>query len=433
MKKVFYMIMASQFFSSVGDNALLIAAITLLNERSAPDFLVPILKLFFVFSYVLLAAFVGSFADTYPKGKVMLFTNSIKITGCILMLYSTHPLIAYAVVGAAAAAYSPAKYGILTELLPSEKLVIANGWIEGTTVLSIVSGTVLGGILVTPSIAEKIISLGIPHISQPATAAIFCIAITYIIATLFNLGISDTGVSYPKQNNRPIALLKNFTKANKLLWRDPIGQISLAATSLLWGAGATLQLIVLKWAELSLGLTLSKATLLQAIFALGLAIGAIIASNFIRLKNSLKVLPFGLLMPILVASMGYINKNSVYPNLAITINANVVPLFIPIATISLISIGIIAGFFIVPMNALLQYRGHLLLSAGHSIAVQNFNENLSILIMLGLYALLIKYKITISHTIFLFSIFIGTIMLFILMKYKKNNFSINHCQQKSKQ
>lgn len=412
--------MASQFFSSVGDNALLIAAIALLSEHNAPDYLVPILKLFFVFSYVLLAAFVGALADAYPKGQVMLLTNFIKIAGCIMMLYGVHPLIAYAVVGAAAAAYSPAKYGILTELLPSESLVIANGWMEGTTVASIVLGTILGGTLIKPSVIEKIIALKILYLNQPATAAIACIATTYIIAALFNLGIPNTGVTYPKQNINPIKLLHNFVKSNQLLWRDSTGQISLAATSLLWGAGATLQLIVLRWAEHSLGLSLSEATLLQAIFALGLAMGAILASNFISLQNSLKVLPIGLIMPVLVALMGYIKKISFNPNWIITIYNITIPFFIPVAAISLIGTGIVAGFFIVPMNALLQHRGYVLLSAGHSIAVQNFNENLSILGMLGFYALLIKYNVKISHIIFLFSTFIAINILFILLKHKKN-------------
>lgn len=418
MKKIFYLIIASQFFSSIGDNALLIAAIALLNERSEPEFLVPILKLCFVFFYVVLAAFVGAFADAYPKGKIMLCTNSIKITGCILMLYGIHPLIAYAIVGAAAAAYSPAKYGILTELLPSEKLIAANGWIEGTTVASIVLGTILGGTLVTPSIAGKIIALEIPHIHQPAVAAIACIGINYIIAALFNLGIPNTGATYDKQSTNFYKLIKQFSKANQALWHDPIGQISLAATSLLWGAGAALQLIILKWAEISLNLPLPKATFLQAIFAIGLAVGAILASNCVTLNKAIDVLPIGLIIPILVACIGLITDKSLSTyQVPATLNITI-PIYLLITIIILISVGLVSGFFIVPMNALLQHRGSMLLSAGHSIAVQNFNENLSILGMLSLYAILIQSQIQITHIIFLLSIFIFTSILLILIKKK---------------
>ncbi|MEO8838224.1 MAG: lysophospholipid transporter LplT, partial [Herbaspirillum sp.] len=197
MNRGFYTIMAAQFFSSLADNALLIAAIALLVQMDAPAWMTPLLKLFFVLSYVLLAAFVGAFADAIPKGHVMFITNLVKVVGCGLMFIHVHPLLAYAVVGLGAAAYSPAKYGILTELLPPEKLVAANGWIEGLTVSSIILGTVLGGALVNPDIANALLSFDFPLIDTgvetPTEAALCVIIIAYLIAALFNLRIPDTG------------------------------------------------------------------------------------------------------------------------------------------------------------------------------------------------------------------------------------------------
>ena len=239
MKRGFYTIMAAQFFSSLADNALLIAAIALLIEMHAPDWMKPLLKLFFTVSYVMLAPFVGAFADSMPKGRVMLITNSIKVIGCALMFASVHPLLAYAVVGFGAAAYSPAKYGILTELLPPEKLVAANGWIEGTTVSSIILGTVLGGVLISPRVSAGLLGLDLPHIhtgiDTPAESAIAVIAGVYALAALFNFWIPDTGARYPRQQTNPLRLIADFSKCLGMLWRDKLGQISLAVTTLFWG------------------------------------------------------------------------------------------------------------------------------------------------------------------------------------------------------
>jgi len=283
MKPGFYTIMAAQFFSSLADNALLIAAIALLFQIQSPDWMTPLLKLFFVVSYVLLAPFVGGFADTLPKGRVMLITNSIKIVGCLMMFFGVHPLISYAVVGLGAAAYSPAKYGILTELLPHDRLVEANGWIEGLTVLSIILGTVLGGILIAPGTSQYLMQLHIPGVTDnmdtPAEAAIFVITAGYLIAAIFNFKIPDTGARYEPQLNHPIIMTRKFYGCVKQLWNDKLGQISLAVTTLFWGAGATLQFIVLKWAESALGLPLDKGAILQGVCAFGVAAGAVAAAR----------------------------------------------------------------------------------------------------------------------------------------------------------
>ena len=405
MKRGFYTIMAAQFFSSLADNALLIAAIALLVEMHAPEWMKPLLKLFFTISYVVLAPFVGAFADALPKGKVMFYTNTIKVAGCALMFFAVHPLLAYAVVGFGAAAYSPAKYGILTELLPPEKLVAANGWIEGTTVSSIILGTVLGGALISPTISASLLALDMPNfetgIDTPAESAILVIAAFYGLAGLFNLRIPDTGARYAHQERNPLRLLLDFGHCLRVLWRDKLGQISLAVTTLFWGAGATLQFIVLKWADVQLGMPLSKAAVLQGVVAIGIAVGAMVAARFVPLRGSLRVLPVGVAMGVLVPMMTLVHD-------------------LPVAYMTLVLIGALAGFFVVPMNALLQHRGHVLMSAGHSIAVQNFNENLMILLMLSLYAVLIRADVHINWVIVMFGSFVALSMVAVMRLHAAN-------------
>jgi len=405
MKRGFYTIMAAQFFSSLADNALLIAAIALLIEMAAPEWMRPMLKLFFTISYVLLAPFVGAFADSMRKGRVMLVTNGIKVVGCALMFWHVHPLAAYAIVGLGAAAYSPAKYGILTELLPPEKLVAANGWIEGTTVGSIILGTMLGGALISPTISTYMLALDFPGyetgVDTSAESAILVVAGLYGLAALFNAFIPDTGARYTRQHINPIKLIQGFWRCNLALWGDRLGQISLAVTTLFWGAGATLQFIVLKWAEVQLGMSLDKAAILQGVVAVGIAVGAVAAARFISLKGSCRVLILGVLMGLFVPIMTLVH----------TLDA-ALPL--------LVLIGGLAGFFVVPMNALLQHRGHVLLSAGHSIAVQNFNENLNVLIMLGLYALLIHFDVHVNTVILMFGGFVAVTMALVMLRYRYN-------------
>ena len=405
MNRGFYTIMAAQFFSSLADNALLIAAIALLTQMNSPAWMTPLLKLFFVLSYVVLAAFVGAFADALPKGRVMFITNLIKVVGCGMMFLNVHPLIAYAVVGFGAAAYSPAKYGILTELLPPEKLVAANGWIEGLTVASIILGTVLGGALVNPMVSASLLHFDFPVIdtgvNTPTEAALCIIAIAYLIAAVFNLKIPDTGARYAHQERNPIKLIVDFANCFNKLWKDKLGQISLAVTTLFWGAGATLQFIVLKWAEKSLNMPLDKAAILQGIVAVGVAVGAIAAARFVPLKKSLTVMPLGVAMGLVVVTMTMVHSVWVaYPLLVL--------------------VGALSGYFVVPMNALLQHRGHVLMSAGHSIAVQNFNENLSVLGMLILYAFMVKLNLNVNIAIVILGLSISGLMLLIMRRHAAN-------------
>ncbi|XLZ72077.1 lysophospholipid transporter LplT [Massilia sp. SR12] len=395
MNRGFYTIMAAQFFSSLADNALLIVAIDLLVTMQAPAWVTPLLKLTFVLFYVLLAAFVGAFADALPKGRVMFISNLIKIFGCALLFYDVHPLAAYAVVGFGAAVYSPAKYGILTELLPPEKLVVANGWIEGLTVSSVILGFALGGALVGGPISAALHNFDMPGIQTGidtvSETALMVVMICYTLATLFNLRIPDTGARYEHQERHPLRLIGEFANCCSILWRDKLGQISLAVTTLFWGAGATLQFIVLEWAKQSLGMPLDKATSTIAVFAVGVALGAGLSARFISLRNSLRVIPLGIAMGIVVMLMIFVHD---------------VRLAYPL----LVLVGLLAGFFVVPMNALLQHRGHVLMSAGHSIAVQNFNENLSILTMLAMYALMVKLHLGINAIIVIFGLFVASSM-----------------------
>lgn len=415
--------MAAQFFSSLADNALLIAAIALLVQMESPAWMTPLLKLFFVLSYVVLAAFVGAFADSRPKGNVMFITNTIKIFGCAFMLFGSHPLLAYGIVGFGAAAYSPAKYGILTELLPPEKLVAANGWIEGLTVGSIILGTVLGGLLISAKVASSLLAIDLPlfdtHIDSPPEAAIALIMAIYLLAALINLKIPDTGAKYRHQGRDPIKLVRDFAHCFRTLWNDRLGQISLAVTTLFWGAGATLQFIVLKWAESALGMNLSQGAILQAIVAFGVAGGAVWAAWKVPLKKSLDVLPYGIAMGFLVMILAIFRKDMV-PDWSLNLGFASLPLYLIISYIFLAAIGWMSGYFVVPMNALLQHRGHVLLSAGHSIAVQNFNENLSVLIMLCLYAVLVSLNVPVQAVILLFGIFVILTMALVIKRHQTN-------------
>jgi LPLT family lysophospholipid transporter-like MFS transporter len=423
MNRGFYIIMAAQFCSSLADNALLICAIALLRDIHAPEWMTPMLKLFFFVSYVVLAAFVGAFADSMPKGRVMLITNTIKIGGCLLMFAGVHPLVAYAVVGLGAAAYSPAKYGILTELLPPEKLVVANGWIEGLTVASIILGFVVGGVLVSPTAAAYLLSIDVPMIDipldSPAEAAIAMVGGIYALAAVINFFIPDTGARYRKQHTSPVKLMADFGHCVTTLWKDKLGQISLAVTTLFWGAGATLQFIVLKWSESTLGMTLSQGAILQAVVAIGIALGSIYAAARVSLKRSLSVLPVGVVMGLSVAALAFFDFSRL-PDGGITLGNASLGWPAIAAACAMVVIGALAGYFVVPMNALLQHRGHVLLSAGHSIAVQNFNENLSILVMLGVYALLISLNLRIETIMVLFGLFVAGTMALVMVRHRHN-------------
>ena len=378
MKRGFYTIMSAQFFSSLADNALFVVAVELLRAKDGPEWtraaLVPMFALF----YVILAPFVGALADSRPKGQVMFASNAVKVLGCLMMLFGAYPLAAYAVVGLGAAAYSPAKYGLLTELLPTSQLVKANGWIEGLTIASIILGVVLGGQLVGADISNFLLSFDLPGfetVDTPPEAAICVLIFIYGLAAWFNRQIPLTlAVMRPfKQNpahtniTNLIELINDFWSCNTRLWKDKLGQISLSTTTLFWGVSGNLRYIVLAWSAVALSYTTVQAASLVGVVAIGTAVGALIASMKARLDHAPQVIPLGILMGLLVLGMNFITNVWV-----------VIPF--------LILIGGLGGYMVVPMNALLQHRGHHLMGAGRSIAVQNFNEQVCILTLGGLYA-----------------------------------------------
>ena len=372
MKRGFYTIMSAQFFSSLADNALFVAAVQLLRTSKAPEWqqaaLVPMFALF----YVVLAPFVGAFADSLPKGRVMLVSNFIKVAGCLLMLFGTHPLMSYAIVGLGAAAYSPAKYGILTELLPASQLVKANGWIEGLTIASIILGVLLGGQLVSKLVSDRLLGFDFPllntGIDSAPEAAISVLIFVYLLAAWFNTHIPDTGVEMRPLPKRITSLVPDFWICNTRLWRDKLGQISLAATTLIWGVAGNLRFIVLAWAAAALGYTVTQASALQGVVAIGMAAGAVAASLRMRLEDGPRVITLGIGMGGLIILLIFIDN-------------------VWIAAPFLIMLGALGGFLVVPMNALLQHRGHNLMGAGRSIAVQNFNEQACILLLGAIYSL----------------------------------------------
>lgn len=389
MAKGFYTFLIAQFLSAIADNALLFACIALLATLNAPEWHVPFLKETFIVSYIILAPFVGSFADALPKGRVMFISNGIKFFGCVLALLGVPPLYAYAIVGIGAAAYSPAKYGILTEMLPSNQLIKANAWVEGTTVSAIILGPVLGSTIAADN----------PYFG------IAIIAVVYLLAAFFNHFIPKVPIDHKVAQRSLTFLVKDFWHAFTTLWKDTQGQVALAVTTLFWGAGATLQFVILQWAKEVLGMDQQAATVLIAILAIGIAVGSVGASMFVKLEEAVKVLPSGILMGFLVVSMIFVETRE-------------------IAAVVLFCIGVLAGYFLVPLNSLLQHRGHILLGAGHSIAVQNFNENIGILLLLGVYTLMVHQNLHINFIIIIFGIFVSVSMAIIYQLYLKHTRAI---------
>ena len=392
MKRGFYTIMSAQFFSSLADNALFVAAVEMLRSAGAPQWqpaaLVPMFALF----YVVLAPLLGAFSDAQPKGKVMFYANGIKVLGCLMMLFGGHPLISYAFVGLGAAAYSPAKYGILTELLPTSQLVKANGWIEGLTILSIILGVGLGGQLTGPKIAPLLLSVHLPlvdfGIHTPAQASIACMVVLYAIAAAFNLRIPRTDAPLEPLSGKLVELVRDFSQCNARLWDDKLGQISLATTTLFWGVSGNLRYVVLAWAASALAYSTSQASLLLLLVGLGTAVGALVASATVSLARATRVIVLGILMGVLVIAMNAIHN-------------------VWIAAPFLLVLGAIGGYMVVPMNALLQHRGHNLMGSGRSIAVQNFNEQAAILGLGAFYTGMTRIGLSVFGSITIFGVFVA--------------------------
>ncbi len=382
MPSTFYLVLLVQFISTLADNALLIVAIARVMELQGPAWTIPVIKISFTVFYVVLAPVAGPLADAFRKGRVMLLANFLKACAVVWLLLGADPALAIAVAGLGAAVYAPAKYGLVTELLPARDLVRANGYFESVTVSAVILGTALGGLLISPWLNHCCTPNWLINDQSPSQlqAGLVCLVIMNALATLLSLGVADSGARYAHHSVHPVALTARFWRESRLLWRDRIGGLSMSVTTLLWAVGATLQLIVLRWANEALGLSLAHAAYLQGVTALGVIVGAVLASRYVRLDQATRLLPVGMLIGLLVPVM-----------------LGVKSVLLAVALLTLV--GALAGFFVVPMNALLQHRGCTLLTAGRSIAVQGFNENAGMLLMLAAYALGTAWQVPLAWLI----------------------------------
>lgn len=388
MPSGFYLVIAAQFASALADNALLIVTIALLAEQGQPVWWAPMLKFVFTISYVVLAPFVGPLADAVPKARLMAWMNGVKLLGVAALLLGLNPLLAFAVAGLGAAAYAPAKYGLVTEMVGPAQLVRANGWIEVSVVCAALLGAVLGGVLVNAGVLDGLHSLlhdSGSHAWARLTPSLLLLVLVYGLAGLLNVGIPDSGARYPATVRHPRVLVNDFWRANRTLWRDADGGLSLAVTTIFWGLGATLQFVVLKWASDVLQLPLDQSAYLQAAVAVGVVAGAGLAGRWVALHQARRVLPAGVLLGLMLPLVAQVPQ-------------------VWAALVLLVAVGIVGGFLVVPLNALLQHRGFQLLSAGRSVAVQGFNENLSVLCMLAIYAVLLSMSVPIVPLMTLFGL-----------------------------
>lgn len=349
-------VLIAQFVSALADNALLFGALALLKSEHYPDWTQPVLQEFFVGAYIILAPFAGPFADSMPKGRVMLIANGLKLAGALGLCVGMNPFLAYGLVGLGAAAYSPAKYGILSELTSAEHLVKANGLIESSTIAAILMGAVAGGKLSDWSIVGTLL----------------VVTACYGVAALANLLIPRLPVAHPLGSLSMSGVLSDFTSAVRAMIRNPDTRFSMTGTSLFWGAGMTLRFLLVAWVPIALGITTnSMPAYLNAVVAVGIVIGAGLAGKLVTLDKAERALPAGMLIGIGVCV------------LAATTNLYA-------AFTIMVVVGAGGGFFVVPLNALLQERGHRTVGTGHAIAVQNLAENTAMLLMLGLYTVVVR-------------------------------------------
>lgn len=370
----FYFLIAAQFASGLADNALLIVSIRFLQEQGYPGWWAPLLKFAFNLAYVVLAPLMGPLADAVPKARLMAWMNGLKLLGVVCMLLGGHPVLAFAIIGVAASAYAPAKYGLVTESVPSRWLVYANGWLEVSVVLSVILGAALGGALVgMPWFQEAGAWLQTwmgdsQIVSTQQWLGFVVVVLVYGLAALLNAGIRPApGRVRLTPLSWSAVSWASFLDSNRRLWLDPLGSVSLYVTTLYWGVGAVMQFVVLAWAQQGLDLGLEHGAYLQALVAIGVIVGAALAGCRYRLHFARRSLPMGLLLAVLLPVMAWVQT---------------LWLAIPMLMLA----GALGGILLVPMNALLQHRGASILTAGRSIAVQGFNENASVLTMLAAYS-----------------------------------------------
>jgi len=349
-------VIVAQFFSAFGDNALLFVTLAVLKNQFYPDWSQPIMQMMFVATYILLAPFVGQIADSIAKGRVMMLANGLKLLGALTICFGFSPFLGYTLVGVGAAAYSPAKYGILTEITHGERLVKANGLMESSTIAAILLGSVVGGLLADWNLL----------------AALIVCALTYALAVTANIFIPKLPAARPGQRWQMGMLLRTFAASVQQLWRNGETRFSLLGTSLFWGAGVTLRFLLVLWVPVALGISDNKTpTTLNAMVAIGIVLGAGAAAKWVSLEKVRRCMPAGVLIGVMVAVFSL--QHSLLS-----------------AYLILMLIGALGGFFVVPLNALLQARSQASIGAGSAIAVQNFAENIAMLVMLGVYTLAIK-------------------------------------------
>lgn len=402
LPKGFYRLIWAQLISATADNALLLIAIALSIQNGIAAWWIPLLKVSYVVSYVVMAPWVGVLSDQFPKSAMMMISHMFKLLGSGLMLVFDDPRLGFALVGLGAALYSPAKYGWITENTPHSALVKANAWIETTSVTAAVVGVAWGGVLISEeweSIWTQYIWLGGANLRL----AVLTILAMYSLTIVLMMKLPGKLCKYSDEKFNLIHLrswIYGFVKDQTILWKDPLARISLAVTSLFWGVGACLQLLVLQWSQERFDLTISQSAYLQASTAVGVVFGALIAGRKIKLNHALRLLPLGFLVGVLILLMNWIEN-------------------ITTGLLYSITLGALCGFFIVPMNALLQHRGQQLITAGRSIAVQNFNENASILLILSLYSYLIHLNWAVSELVVANALWILSLMLTIYWHFHK--------------
>jgi LPLT family lysophospholipid transporter-like MFS transporter len=349
-------VLIAQFLSAMADNALLFGALALLKTEHYPDWAAPLLQEFFVGAYIILAPFAGPFADSLPKGRVMLMANGLKLVGALGICIGLNPFLAYGLVGAGAAAYSPAKYGILSELTSRENLVKANSLIESSTIAAILAGAIAGGALSDWSVS----------------GALAMVTACYGVAAAANLLIPRLPAAHRLASFSVTEVFRDFAKATATLVRNPDTRFSMTGTSLFWAAGSTLRFLLVAWVPIALGLTdNSTPAYLNAVVAVGIVIGAGLAGKYVTLEKAERALPAGVLIGVAVCVLAFTTH-------------------LPMAYTIMVVIGACGGFFVVPLNALLQERGHSTVGTGHAIAVQNLAENAAMLVMVGLYTLAVR-------------------------------------------
>lgn len=387
----------TQFVSGLADHALLLVSFALVMHQAGDAWWAAMLKFFFTLAYVLLAPWVGAWADRMPKARVMAWMNLLKLFGVVILLLGVSPWIAMVWIGVGAAAYAPAKYGLLTEIVPAEQLVKANGWLEASVVSAAILGAVIAGLLISPSVSDSVVAqqlqswsqaLGLSSAAHPYLLALLVLGGVYVLAAWLNAGLPDSGARYARRPLGVLAASRDFAHANAALWKDPAGRLSMAVTTLFWGAGATLQVAVLLWAQDALGLRIEHGAYLQALVAIGVIAGAAAAGRLVRLGNAPHVLFLGVLLGVFLAAGAWVDR-------------------LPAAIGILLLAGGCAGGLVVPLNALLQHRGHTLLTAGRSIAVQNFNENLGVLGMVALYSWMISLDLKVQTVMSLLGVLIA--------------------------